>query len=256
MNTPEDFTQLSNEELLLEYKKTKDLKIKQELTLRYVPIVKRVAIQMRDVYVSFTQIDDIINEGVLAIMAAIDKFDPQKNVKFESFIAKRIRGLVIDIARKNDWVPRGTRKTARNIDNMTNSLYNELGRAPTDQEIADSMNISKDQYYINLKKSNLYHILSLDMVLEENTDKNWSGILPSDDAANIPEQQILDGELKEHLREGIKSLRENEQLVISLYYQQEVNIKTIAEIMKVSEPRVSQIHGNAIKKLKKYMEQF
>lgn len=256
MNTQDDFSEKSNEELLLEYKKYKDLKVKQELTLRYVPIVKRVAIQMRDVYVSFTQIDDIINEGVLAIMTAIDKFDPHKNVKFESFIAKRIRGLVIDIARKNDWVPRGTRKTARNIDNITNSLYNELGRHPTDQEIADSLNISKEQYYIDLKKSNLYHILSLDMVLEENTDKNWSGVLPSDDMSTLPEQQILDEEIKNHLHEGISLLRENEQLVISLYYQQEVNIKTIAEIMKVSEPRVSQIHGNAIKKLKRYMEKF
>lgn len=246
----------SNEELLLEYQKTHDIKIKQELTLRYVPIVKRVAIQMRDVYVNFTQLDDIINEGVLAIMSSIDRFDVNKNVKFESYIAKRIRGLVIDIARKNDWVPRGTRKNARNIDNVTNILYNEMGRQPTEQEIADYMGITKEQYYEELRKSCLYHVLSLDMVLDEDRDKNWGGSAPQASASSLPEQQLLDEELKMHLKEGISQLRENEQLVISLYYQQEVNIKTIAQIMKVSEPRVSQIHGNALKKLKKYMEQF
>lgn len=251
-----DFSVKSNEELLLEYKNTGELAVKQELTLRYVPIVKRVAIQMRDVYVSFAQIDDIINEGVLAIMSAIDKYDPDKNVKFESFIAKRIRGLVIDIARKNDWVPRGARKNARNIDNIVNSLYNELGREPTDQEVAETMNISKEQYYDELKKSNLYHVLSLDMVLDEDSDKSWTGLMPSGDIKDLPEQQFLDGEMKAHLRDGIKTLRENEQLVISLYYQQDINIKSIAKILNVSEPRVSQIHGNAIKKLKKYMEKF
>lgn len=256
MITQEDFSDKSNEELLLLYHENHDLKIKQELTLRYVPIVKRVAIQMRDIYVSFAQVDDIINEGVLTIMAAIDKFDPQKNIKFESFVSKRIRGLVIDIARKHDWVPRGTRKNVRVIDNVTNTLYNELGRPPTDQEIADTMQISKEQYYDELRKNNLYHVLSLDMLLDDSTEGSWSVQVPAEDKATIPEEHFLDQEKKEYLKEGIKLLRENEQMVISLYYQQEVNIKTIAQIMRVSEPRVSQIHGNALKKLKLYMEQF
>lgn len=255
MDMEKEFASKSNEELLQKYKETKDLKIKQELTLRYVPIVKRVAIQMRDVYVSFAQLDDIINEGVLAIMSAIDKFDIDKNIKFESYIAKRIRGMVIDVARKNDWIPRGARKNARNIDNMINTLYNEIGREPTEQEIADRLGISKEQYCEDLKKTNLYHILSLDMVLDENSDRNWGGV-PSGDTEGLPEQKLLEQEQKEHLKAGISQLRENERLVISLYYTQEVNIKTIAQIMKVSEPRISQIHGNALKKLKKYMEQF
>lgn len=256
MAIQEDFSDVSNEELLLEYKRTKDIKIKQELTLRYLPLVKKIAVQMRDIYVSFTQINDIINEGVLAIMGAIEKYDPDKNVKFESFISKRIRGLVIDIARKNDWVPRGTRKNARNIDNITNSLYNKFGREPTDQEIAENLNMTMEQYYEEQRKSNLFHVLSLDMLLDESMEKGWLSGVPAGDESMIPEQQYLDAELKQHLREGIGLLRENEQLVISLYYQQEVNIKTIAQIMKVSEPRISQIHGSAIKKLKKYMEQF
>lgn len=244
MDMEKDLTSKTNEELLLEYKKTKELRIKQELTLRYVPIVKRVAIQMRDVYVSFAQLDDILNEGVLAIMSAIDKYDIEKNIKFESYIAKRIRGMVIDVARKNDWIPRGARKNARNIDNVINTLYNEIGREPTEQEIADYLGMSVAKYNEELKKANIYHVLSLDMVLDESSDRNWGGV-PSGDPSALPEQKLLEQEQKEHLVEGIKQLRENEQMVISLYYQKEVNIKTIAQIMKVSEPRISQIHGNA-----------
>lgn len=256
MTMQDSFSEKSNEELLLEYKATQDLKIKQELTLRYLPIVKRVAIQMRDVYVSFAQVDDIVNEGVLAIMTAIDKFDPAMNVKFESYIGKRIRGLVIDIARKRDWVPRGTRKSVKNIDIVTNNLYNELCREPNDQEIADELHMTKEQYYEELRKNNLFHVVSLDMILDESADRSYMGDIPAGDESTIPENRYLEEELKEHLKEGIRHLRENEQLVISLYYQQEVNIKAIAQIMRVSEPRVSQIHGNALKKLRQYMEQF
>lgn len=256
MTMQDSFSDKNNEELLLEYKATQDLKIKQELTLRYLPIVKRVAIQMRDVYVSFAQLDDIVNEGVLAIMTAIDKFDPAMNVKFESYIAKRIRGLVIDIARKRDWVPRGTRKSVKNIDIVTNNLYNELCREPSDQEIADELHITKEQYYEELRKNNLFHVVSLDVILDESADRSYMGDIPAGDESTIPENRYLEEELKEHLKEGIRRLRENEQLVISLYYQQEINIKAIAQIMRVSEPRVSQIHGNALKKLRQYMEQF
>ncbi|MEG0687140.1 MAG: FliA/WhiG family RNA polymerase sigma factor [Hungatella sp.] len=255
MDLQNEFANQSNEELLLKYKETQDIQIKQELTLRYVPIVKRVAIQMRDVYVSFAQVDDIINEGVLTIMSSIDKFEPNKNVKFESYIAKRIRGLVIDIARKQDWVPRGTRKNAKNIDNVINNLYNEMGRAPTDDEIANAMGIGKEQYYEELRKNNLFHVLSLDMLMEESADRSGNSSEPRDQQ-KLPEQLVLDEELKEHLREGIRQLRENEQFVISLYYNQEVSIKAIARIMRISEPRVSQIHGNAVKKLRQYMERF
>lgn len=256
MTQQDSFSGKSNEELLLEYRETKDILIKQELTLRYLPIVKRVAIQMRDVYVSFTQVEDIINEGVLTIMSSIDKYDTDKNVKFESYVAKRVWGMVIDIARKHDWVPRGARKSAKMIDNIVNTLYNELGRAPTDQEVADALEMTKDQYYDELKRSNLFHVISLDMVLSESADKTWSGEMPAADSSMIPEQRYLDEEMKEHLRSGIKTLRENEQLVISLYYVKEVNIKGIAQVLGVSEPRVSQIHSNALKKLRKYMEQF
>ena len=106
MGTQKQYKDQSNEELLQLYKETGSLEVKQEIVMRYIYLVKSIALQMRDIYLSFSQVDDIISEGVIAIMSAIDKFDVDKNVKFETFISKRIKGMIIDLARKQDWVPR------------------------------------------------------------------------------------------------------------------------------------------------------
>lgn len=249
-----DLEQLTNEELLIAYRKTNELKMKQELVMRYVYIVKSIAIQMRDVYVSFAQLDDIVNEGVLVIMNALDKFDMEKNVKFETYISKRIKGMVIDIARKQDWIPRSVKKNARDIDEVTTKLYNELGRVPTPEEIARDMNISLEKYQEAQRRTTLYNVLSLDAVLDENGENKKSVYLPSQDEEEQPELQYLKKESNGIIAEGIKSLKENEQLVISLYYVDELNMKQIAEVLEVSEPRVSQIHANAVKKLRIYLQ--
>lgn len=254
METQKELTLLSNEELLIEYGKTRELSVKQELVMRYVYIVKSIAIQMRDIYVSFAQIEDIINEGVLVIMNALDKFDADKNVKFETYISKRIKGMVIDMARKQDWIPRSVRKNARDIDEVTTKLYNELGRYPTPEEVAKSLNISVEKYQDIQGKATLYNVLSLDAVLDEGSENKKTVYLPSRDEDEQPELQCLKKESSEIIVEGIKSLKENEQLVISMYYVEELNMKQIAEVLQVSEPRVSQIHANAVKKLKIYLQ--
>ena len=248
-----DFGGLTNEELLTEYQKTGELFMKQELVMRYVYIVRSIAIQMRDVYVSFAQIEDIVNEGVLVIMSALDKFDPEKNVKFETYISKRIKGMVIDMARKQDWIPRSVRKNARDIDEVTTKLYNELGRYPTPEEVAGHMNMSLEKYQEAQRKTTLFNVLSLDLVLDDGGESKKTVYLPSKNENEQPELNCLKKEAGEILAEGIRSLKENEQLVISLYYVEELNMKQIAEVMSISEPRVSQIHANAVKKLKTYL---
>lgn len=106
----QDLSQYTNEDLLIKYKRTKDIRVKHELVMRYINMVRNISLQMRDVYLSFAQVEDIVNEGVLTIMSGIEKFDPELNVKFETYISKRIRGMVIDMARKQDWIPRSVRK--------------------------------------------------------------------------------------------------------------------------------------------------
>ncbi len=247
--------EMTNEELFAEYKATGDLEIKNELVLRYVHIVRAVAIQMRGVYCDFTQIDDIINEGVLALMSSIDKYDMNMNVKFESFISKRIRGIVIDIARKNDWVPRSVRKAAKDMDKAMGALYTELGRMPSDEEIAAYLDISVEKYYENLQKTNLMNVLSFEMLIEETANGGYNNQIMNTNAETMPEHHLDSLELEQEIKRGLESLREKEKLVVSLHYVHDLNMKEIAAVLGVSEPRISQIHSNALKKLRLFLKE-
>lgn len=256
MSTQEAYKDKTNEELLRMYKETGSLEIKQEIVMRYIYLVKSIALQMRDIYMSFSQVDDIINEGVIAIMSAIDKFDMDKNVKFETYISKRIKGMIIDLARKQDWVPRSTRKSTRDIEDAVTTLYNKRGYYPSVEEVTKYLNITPEKYQETMRKAALFNILSLDMVLAEAQGNEIGAQLPHGEMNEQPENQFLKQETVQALAEGIRQLKENEQLVISLYYIDELNMRQIADVLKVSEPRVSQIHSNAIKKLRKFMEKF
>lgn len=256
MTKQEPYKDKTNEELLQMYKETKSLEIKQEIVMRYVYLVKSIALQMRDIYMSFSQVDDIINEGVIAIMAAIDKYDLDKNVKFETYISKRIKGMIIDLARKQDWVPRSTRKNTRDIEEAVTTLYNKLGYYPSVQEVTEYLKITPEKYQEAMRKAALFNILSLDMVLAEAQESKSKVQLPQGEENEQPEQCFLKKEASEVLAAGISQLKENEQMVISLYYVDELNMRQIAQVLEVSEPRISQIHTNAIKKLKKHMQKF
>ncbi|HCT63708.1 MAG TPA: FliA/WhiG family RNA polymerase sigma factor [Lachnospiraceae bacterium] len=255
MDRNEKYVGITNEELFRIYKKTGNISIKHELVLRYLHIVRSIAIQMRGVYNDFTQLDDIVNEGVLAIIGAIDKFDIEKNIKFESYISKRMRGLVIDIARKNDWVSRNTRKNAKDIDKAANTLFTNLGRMPTHEEIADYLNVPIEKYQENLGKSNVMNVLSFEMLLQETIEGRMSGQVLNSDTDTMPEVCLDRTEMEQEIKKALGKLREREQLVVSLHYVQELSMKEIAVVLGVSEPRISQIHSNALRKLRVYMQQ-
>lgn len=252
-NSLEDLT---NEQLLIEYKQSGNIQLKHVLVLRYIYVIRSIALQMRGIYLNFAQIDDIINEGVICLMSSLDKFELEKGVKFETYITKRIRGMIIDLARKQDWVPRSVRKMGKEIEKVTTELHNELGRVPTDEEIANRYGISLEKYEEFVSKSTLFNVLSLDFVLEETYEKKKYLQVMDEEENNQPEEYYLDQELKEYLAQGIEQLREKEKMVISLYYLEELQMKEIAKVLEVSEPRVSQIHAKAISRLKEHMKKF
>ena len=247
----EELDALTTEELFQTYKRTGNEELKWPLVMRYMGLVKTIALQVRGVYSSFAQVDDIVNEGVLALVGAVDKFDPDKGIKFETYVSKRIRGAIIDLARRQDWVPRSVRRKAREIDQASVELFAELGRYPSDSEIAARLGISPGQYQEDLASTSLCNVLSLDSIFE---DREAGGADVADqEAAGRPEDTLLRQELLDTLTDAIVSLRENEQLVISLYYKKNLSMKEIAQVMEVSEPRISQIHSSAIRKLKAQM---
>ncbi len=150
----------TNEELFTLYKETHAQEVKQELTMRYVYIVRSIAYQMREMYHDFMQTDDIVNEGVIEIMRAIERYDESRDNKFETYISRRIRGMVIDMMRKNDWLPRNFHRDNRTIETATVELNSRLGRAPTDEELADylNMNVKKLQKIQRMSNVGLQYI--------------------------------------------------------------------------------------------------
>lgn len=247
---------MSNEELLMAYKQTGDEQYKWPLVLRYKDLIKSAALQIRGVYNHLAQVDDIVSEGILTLVSAIDRYDPEKGVKFETFISKRIRGMVIDVARKQDWLPRSLRKRTREIDEAVTHLYTELGRGPTDAEVAQYLGVTVEKYHKEAAGVALGNILSLDALIDmREQDTGWFE-MPARDAKEQPEVVFQERELHETLASGISSLRENEQIVLSLYYEKNLHMKEIAQVMDISAPRVSQIHARAIEKLQEHMRTY
>ena len=243
-------------ELLNRYKETGDEAIKWEIVLRYEDLIKSVAMQVRGIYSSFAQVDDIVSEGILTLLKAIDRFDPDKGVKFETYVSKRIRGMVVDLARKQDWIPRNIRQRVKEIDKAVLELSADLGRYPTDAEVIERMGVSRERYQKDLAGIALSDLLSLDMLMDVREADDYRVEIPSGDVNTQPEATLERQELQCVLAEGIAGLQKNEQIVLSLYYEKNLHMKEIAQVMDLSSPRISQIHARAIQKLKNHMEKY
>ena len=242
---------MTTEELFEEYRRSPSDELKWEIVMRYTGVIKNIALQIQGVYASFTQLDDIVNEGLIVLARAVDKYDPAIG-KFETYVSKRIRGMIIDLARQQDWVPRPIRKRAKEIDKANNELFRRLGRFPSDHEVAEYMGITDEEYQELLANSSVYSIVSLEETLE---GYDQLPLRDEESAENRPEQAIEREDLLKSLTQAIASLRENEQIVLSLYYQKEMKMKDIAAVLGVSHARASQIHTRAIQKLKVLMAQ-
>ncbi len=243
--------EMTNDELFRAYGASRSRAIRQELTLRYVYIVKAIAYQMRELYSSFTQPEDIINEGVIEIMKGIDRYDPDKDNKFDTFISRRIRGMVIDLMRKNDWMPRNYHKERKAVEEGIAALTDQLGRTPTNDEAAKYLGMDIKKFTKIQSMTSMVNVLSLDMTYDENDDQMLQ--IATEDVGTMPEQHFMQGETVRMLKTGIDQLQDKEKMIISLYYVDNLNMSQIADVMEISQPRVSQLHAQAIKKLKKYM---
>lgn len=255
MSAPaKSYEEMTTEELFALYRESGDQQLKWEIAMRYTGLIKSIALQIRGVFCSFTQLDDIINEGLIVLAEAVDKYDPEKG-RFEVFVAKRIRGMIVDLARQQDWVPRTVRQRAQRIERATTELYNETGKLPSDAQVAEHLGISMEEYQEALANSSLHNILSL-QELFESSDLWPSDPGTEDGAQSAPEQRLMNEELTETLAKAISTMKENEQLVLSLYYEQNLKMKDIATVMDITPPRVSQIHARAVQKLKVLMEAY
>ena len=242
--------------LLLEYKKTKDEALRSELILHYSYIASTVAAQMYGLSSNYAQMEDVVNEGILAVIDCLEKFDPDKGASFKAYAFKRVQGAVIDFVRKQDWFPRRVRVNARNIMEAHDSLCSELMCEPTDQQIAQRLGMTIEEYRKNSYEASNSLVFSFEGILENMASSAERMLLLSDEEASLPEDRLLRQELTQVLAQAIEELSDRERLIISLYYYEHLKLKNIAQVLEVSDQRVSQIHTRAILKIRKKIQKY
>lgn len=256
MDSKNKINVLTEEEFLVlhkKYRETKDTKIRNQLVMNFMYIPKAVAVQLRGIVSGYAQIEDMVNQGVISLIDSIERYDASKGIKFESYAFMRVRGGIIDLVRKQDFVPRRVRSTSKEITNVYNQLSNELMREPTQKEIADRMGISVDKLsQYNTEVSNMI-VLSFEELIQ-NVSQFGDTMESSSYDDSYPEKNLLKNEIREVLKEGIDSLTEREKLIITLYYYEDLMFADIAKIMDVTPQRISQMHARAILKLKNKMD--
>ena len=234
------------------FRKSPTPEMRQRLLAKYVPLVRNVATRMAMGFPRSVELTDLVNTGVIGLIEAFGNFDPDRGVKFETYAVPRIRGAILDELRALDWVPRSTRARSREIDRALNELENVLGRLPEKAELARHLDISEAELYHALDDVSCTNVLSLDeIVYPEDDNRQVPRIETVQDANSLSVLGIIErGELHSFLVTAIDLLTQQEKLVISLYYFEELTLKEIGEVMVISESRVSQIHTRAVKKLR------
>jgi RNA polymerase sigma factor for flagellar operon FliA len=235
------------------YKNDGDEKARETLVLAYSPLVKFVAGRMSSGLPAHIEEADLISYGLLGLIGAIERFDLSREIKFETFAVARIKGSIIDELRSLDWVPRSVRAKAREIEATQTKLEHELGRAPTDQEVADRLEVSVEDFQESLLQISNSTVVALDelwTVSDSSGDQVSLLDTMKDPNAVDPAKELGVSELKDRLAHAISRLPEREKLVIALYYYENLTLREIGEVLGVTESRVSQLHTKAVLRLK------
>lgn len=248
--TDEEFAVLYNE-----YKSTGNIAIRNKIVMAYSYIAQVSAFQLRGIADNNSQIEDMINQGIITLIDCIEKFDITKGIKFESYAYMRVRGGIIDLVRKQDWIPRRVRVNAKAINNARSELSNALGREPTQAEIAEKMGIDEEKlskYSAEVSNAVMYSFEEL--IQNVSQMGNILENITKDDIT--PERKLLKEELRTALAKAIEELSERERLVVTLYYYENLNLSDIAKVMEVSIQRVSQINSRAVAKLRDKLQDY
>lgn len=240
----------SNAALLEEYGMSHSEALRNEIVLKNLGLVRACALSLRNTYIKYGDVDDVVNEGVIALMDAIESFDPTKGAKFETYASLKIRGAIIDYVRRQDWVPRPVRKFARDLDKANSILYNQYNRAPTNAELAEYLGMSEDKLLKGMADASNTVTLSFEELLYED---NFEGSPSADEGSD---SRLLRQELREVTAKAISSLKEKERQVITLYYYKSMKYSDIAKVIGVSESRVCQINTKAMLALKAALEPY
>ena len=233
-----------------EYAKTQSPELREKIILEYAPLVKVVAGRL-SMYLGYNvEYEDLVSYGIFGLIDAIDKFDCMKDVKFETYASLRIRGAILDQIRKMDWIPRTIRQKQKKIDSVIREIEARSGRNATDEEIAEGLGISGDEYVEWQSQMKITNVVSLNEFLEQGSEVSNEASHTKSAQFDSPEEVLERDELKRILAEALELLTEKERKVIVLYYYEELTLKEISSILEVSESRISQLHTRALQKMK------
>lgn len=242
---------VSKEKLWEMYQTKRTPELREQIILEYAPLVKVVAGRL-SMYLGYNvEYDDLVSYGIYGLIDAIDKFDMDKEVKFETYASLRIRGAILDQIRKMDWIPRTVRQKQKKIDEAIKRVEMQTGKTALDEEVARELGVSGEELLEWQSQLKVTNVVSLNEFIEQGSE-------PVMDARHNshfiqPEEQVQETELKEKLQEAMEQLTEKEKKVILLYYYEDLTLKEISRVLEVSESRISQLHTKALSKMQKTM---
>jgi len=220
----------------------------ERLVMEHAPLVKRIAYHLMARLPSSVQVDDLIQVGLIGLMDAVENFDDGQGAQFETYAAQRIRGAMLDELRQADWLPRSVRRNMRQIESANSRLEQALGRTPNDRELADALDLPLEEYQQQLSDGRGARLLYYEDFQGADDAHFLDGYAGNDQAS--PVNVLEDTRFRENLVEAIENLPERERLIMGLYYEQELNLKEIGEVLGVSESRVCQLHSQAVARLR------
>lgn len=239
-----------DQNLWVQYKANRDQRIKDALILKYASFVKYVAGRIAVNLPSNVEFDDLVSYGILGLIDAIDKYDPDRNVKFKTYAKTRIRGAIFDELRVLDWTPRSIRQKARKLEKAYAKLEGKLGRDATDEEIAEFLKIDISELHKLFDETKKSLLLSLDEIFYDDEEGSSRFDFVENQKSDNPLLKIEEAEAKKILAEAISKLSDRERMVVTLYYFEDLTSKEIGKILGVSDSRVSQLHTKAILRLR------
>jgi RNA polymerase sigma factor for flagellar operon FliA len=226
---------------------------RERLILEHLPQVKLIARRIHERLPESVNLDDLISTGTIGLIAAIDRFDPARDVKLKTYAEYKIRGAILDSLRGLDWAPRQQRKRAKLIESAIASVEQRLHRSPSEEEIATELGLSIDEYHEWLVEIRGVNLGSLEFASPEEEGHDLLRYI-SDDEQNWPSRLLEKAELQKLLAEAIEKMPNTERIVLSLYYQEELTLREIAKVVKLHESRISQLKSQAILRLRSYIE--
>lgn len=242
-------------ELMLQYKRTGDLETRNQLVMHYLGSVKKTVMSMRSILPPNMQYEDFINQGVLALIDCIEKFDPSRGASFDTYIFKRLRGSVLSYMRKQSWLPYRVRTAKRTIQHGQEVLTAQLGREPTQEELCGSLSMSMgdfDRYQMEISNSEMYSFEDL----IENASQLIGRSNAEEGGKSSPEEHVMQEELCEVLQQAIDELPKREREVITLCYYENLNLREIGEVLGVSQQRASCARTSGLAKLSKKLSDY